>query len=64
MSNPVYKKVRIAGRYPVQPTSLQVGTVRIVRSTQPFDVEDALNQTQIDYREYSPDLLIMMMGMN
>jgi len=55
MSNPVYKKVRIAWKYPVQPTSLQVGTVRIVRSTQPFEVEDALDQTLIDYREYSSD---------
>lgn len=51
MSN-IYKKIRITWEYPKQPTSLQVGYVRIVRSTEPFVVETALAQTQIDYRKY------------
>ena len=52
MSNTLYKQIRISWEYPKQPTSLQVGHVRIVRSTEPFVVETALAQSQIDYREY------------
>lgn len=54
MSNTLYKQIRISWEYPKQPTSLQVGNIRIVRSTEPFVVETALAQTQIDYRQYDP----------
>ena len=54
MNNPLYKQIRISWEYPQQPTSLQVGNIRIVRSTEPFEAEAALAQTQIDYREYDP----------
>lgn len=54
MSNTLYKQIRISWEYPQQPTSLQVGNIRIVRSTEPFVVETALAQTQIDYRQYDP----------
>lgn len=55
MSNNLYKRIRLQWDYPIQPTSLQVGSVRIVRGTSPFTVETALSQTIIDSREYDPE---------
>jgi len=53
--NKIYKRIKLTWEYPKQPTSLQVGSVRIVRGTEPFTADTALSQTIIDYREYSPE---------
>ena len=54
MSNPLYKQIRIAWKYPIQPTSLQVGTVKIYRGTSEFTLSNVLSQTELVTKDYDP----------
>lgn len=53
MSN-IYKKIKISWTYPIQPTSLQVGTVKIYRGTSEFTLDNVLSQVELVSREYDP----------
>lgn len=54
MSNPLYKQIRIAWKYPIQPTSLQVGTVKIYRGISEFTLDNVLSQTELVTKDYDP----------
>ena len=53
MSN-IYKKIKISWTYPIQPTSLQVGTVKIYRGTSEFTLSNVLSQTELVTKDYDP----------
>lgn len=53
MSN-IYKKIKISWTYPTQPTSLQIGTVKIYRGTSEFTLDNVLNQIELVSQEYDP----------
>ena len=53
MSN-IYKKIKISWTYPTQPTSLQVGTVKIYRGTSEFTLDNVLSQTELVTKDYDP----------
>lgn len=50
----IYKKIKINWTYPIQPTSLQVGTVKIYRGTSEFTSNNVLSQTELVTRSYDP----------
>ena len=53
MSN-IYKKIKISWTYPTQPTSLQVGTVKIYRGTSEFTLDNLPSQTELVTKVYDP----------
>lgn len=53
MSN-IYKKIKISWTYPTQPTSLQIGTVKIYRGTSEFTLDNVLSQIELVSQEYDP----------
>lgn len=52
--NNIYKKIKISWTYPTQPTSLQVGTVKIYRGTSEFTLSNVLSQTELVTKDYDP----------
>lgn len=50
----IYKKIKINWTYPIQPTSLQVGTVKIYRGTSEFTLDSVLSQTELVNKAYDP----------
>lgn len=50
----IYKKIKINWTYPIQPTSLQVGTVKIYRGTSEFTLDNVLSQTELVTKTYDP----------
>lgn len=53
MSN-IFKKIKISWTYPTQPTSLQIGTVKIYRGTSEFTLDNVLSQVELVSQEYDP----------
>lgn len=52
--NNIYKKIKISWTYPIQSTSLQVGTVKIYRGTSEFTLSNVLSQTELVTKDYDP----------
>lgn len=50
----INKQINLKWKYPLQPTPLGIGVVRIYRSTEPFEVSDLSSQTLIHSIEYDP----------
>ena len=48
------QKIKINWTYPIQPTSLQVGTVKIYRGTSEFTLDNVLSQTELVTKAYDP----------